>query len=231
MWCASSSKTSIKVPPIAFLFPSGSEIPANLSKKRFDASTPLTFKPMPSYCFKTLSNSFLRNNPLLTKIQYKFFPIALCNKTAATVESTPPESPKTTLSFPTFSLIAATVLSTKESGVHVCPTLAMFTKKFANNCFPSFVWYTSGWNWMANVSSPSILYAAFSTSFVLANKRPLVGNSLIVSEWLIQTWLPTEIFWKKISSSFTNDKFALPYSLVLDGATLPPEKCAKYCAP
>jgi hypothetical protein len=36
-------------------------------------------------------------------MQYKFFPIALFNKTAATVESTPPEIPKTTLSFPSFS--------------------------------------------------------------------------------------------------------------------------------
>ena len=59
------------------------------------------------------------------------------NKTAATEESTPPESPKTTLSFPTFSLIAATVLSTKESGVHVCATPAILTKKFSNNCLPS----------------------------------------------------------------------------------------------
>ena len=36
---------------------------------------------------------------------------------------------------------------------------------------------------------------------------------------------------KKVSLSLIKDKFALPYSLVLEEATLPPEKCAKYCAP
>ncbi|MNR35753.1 hypothetical protein D3C85_1536200 [compost metagenome] len=50
-------------------------------------------------------------------MQYRFLPIALCNKTAATVESTPPERPKTTLSFPIFSFISATISSTKAFGV------------------------------------------------------------------------------------------------------------------
>ncbi len=130
--------------PIAFLFFSGSVKPTKAVKKRSEASTPFTFNPIPSYWVSTLSNSFLRNKPLFTKIQYKFLPIALCNNTAATVESTPPERPKTTLSFPTCFFIAATVLSTKESGVHVCATPAILTKKFSKSCFPSFEWYTSG---------------------------------------------------------------------------------------
>ena len=83
---------------MAFRFFSGSSIPAKAFKKRSEASTPLTLRPMPSYCFNTLLNSSLRNNPLLTNMQYKFFPMALFNKMAATVESTPPERPKTTLS-------------------------------------------------------------------------------------------------------------------------------------
>ena len=37
--------------------------------------------------------------------------MALCNKTAATEESTPPDNPKTTLSSPTVSFILATVVS------------------------------------------------------------------------------------------------------------------------
>jgi len=77
-------------------------------------------------------------------MQCKFSPMALCNNTAATVESTPPDNPKITLSFPILSLNSATVVSTKESGVHVCDTPAIFTKKFSNNFLPSVEWYTSG---------------------------------------------------------------------------------------
>jgi hypothetical protein len=38
-------------------------------------------------------------------MQYRFFPIAWCNKTAATVESTPPERPRTTLSSCNFLIL------------------------------------------------------------------------------------------------------------------------------
>ena len=113
----SSSKTSIKTLPIILRLVSGSSTPANSLKKRSEASTPFTFKPISLYWCKTLSNSFLRSNPLLTKMQYKFLPMALCNKTAATVESTPPESPRTTLSFCTFSCKSFTQSSTKAFGV------------------------------------------------------------------------------------------------------------------
>ncbi len=63
--------------------------------------------------------------------------MALFNKTAATVESTPPDKPKTTLSVPIFSFISATISSTKAFGVKFCGTSAIFTKKFSNICFPS----------------------------------------------------------------------------------------------
>ena len=55
-------------------------------------------------------------------MQYRFGPIALFNKTAATVESTPPESPKTTLSFPSFYFNSATISSAKAFGVKFCGT-------------------------------------------------------------------------------------------------------------
>ena len=116
---------------------SGSDSPASSPKKRAEASTPLTLSPIPLYCSKTSANSFLRNKPLFTKIQYKFLPIALCNNTAATVESTPPDNPKITLSSPIFAFKSATVVSTKESGVQDCSTFAMSTKKFSSICFPS----------------------------------------------------------------------------------------------
>ena len=46
--------------------------------------------------------------------------MALCSSTAATDESTPPESPSTTLSSPSFSRSSRTVASTKLSE---CPLL------------------------------------------------------------------------------------------------------------
>ena len=52
-------------------------------------------------------------------MQYKFSQIALWSKVAATVLSTPPESPRITRSAPILALISATVVSTKASGVHV----------------------------------------------------------------------------------------------------------------
>ena len=88
--------------------------PANASKKRAEASTPFTFKPMPSYCSNTSSNSFLRSKPLFTKMQYRFLPIALCNNIAATEESTPPDNPRTTLSFPTLLLMRQRFLLQKN---------------------------------------------------------------------------------------------------------------------
>ena len=45
--------------------------------------------------------------------------MARCNKTAATELSTPPDRPRTTLSFPILACNSATVLSTNESDVHV----------------------------------------------------------------------------------------------------------------
>ena len=62
--------------------------------------------------------------------------MALCNKTAATVESTPPLKPRITLSFPNFSFKLATVVSTKAAGVQVCSIFAIFTKKFSNIFLP-----------------------------------------------------------------------------------------------
>ncbi len=50
-------------------------------------------------------------------MQVNWLPMALCTSTAATEESTPPESPQITWPVPTFSRIAATVVSMKCAGV------------------------------------------------------------------------------------------------------------------
>src|ERR1700709_1022111 len=88
--------------------------------------------------------SSLRNKPLSTNMQCRFLPIAWCNNTAATDESTPPDKPKTTLSSPNFSCTAAMVVSMKESGVQSCEHPQISTKKFCSNCLPSILWVTSG---------------------------------------------------------------------------------------
>ena len=105
---------------MALRLSSGSSRPDNASKKRAEASTPLTLRPIPSYWVKTFENSSFLNSPLFTNIQYRFFPIALCNNIAATVESTPPDNPSTTLSSWILDFKSATVSSTNESGVQSC---------------------------------------------------------------------------------------------------------------
>ena len=50
-------------------------------------------------------------------MQYKLIPIALCNSIPATVESTPPDNPKTTLSSPNLSFKSLMVRWTNESAV------------------------------------------------------------------------------------------------------------------
>ena len=79
----------------------------------------------------------MRNNPLSTKMQNKLVPIALFKSTAATVESTPPDNPSITLSFPNLFLSSDTVVSIKESGVHDWLHLHMSTIKFLSKVKPS----------------------------------------------------------------------------------------------
>ena len=168
IFLASASKTSINVEPMALRFASGSVTPASLLKNKLPACTPITLRPKSLYESRTSSNSFLRRSPLSTKIHVRFLPIALLSNTAATVLSTPPESPRITLSFPSLARIASTVVSINESGVQLPWQPQMFIAKFSSIFGPSLLWNTSGWNCTAQVSSPSILYAAFSTSSVLA---------------------------------------------------------------
>ena len=65
-------------------------------------------------------------------MQCKFLPIALSSKTAATLESTPPESPKITFSSNTSDFNSLTVLSIKDSGFHSLINFNSSMKKFSN---------------------------------------------------------------------------------------------------
>ena len=70
-------------------------------------------------------------------MQCKFAPIALCNKTAATLLSTPPDNPKTTLSFPNLCFNSATVVSINELDVQLPSQPQIPFTKFCNKVAPS----------------------------------------------------------------------------------------------
>ena len=145
MRVASSSKTAMNSAPILFLLVSGSVTPASLLRNRSLASTATMRRPSLSRrFFCTLSNSFLRSTPLLTKMQVNWLPMARCTSTAATDESTPPDSPQMTCPLPTFSRMAATVDSMKCAGVQSPRAAQILNRKFLISCGPSGVWCTSG---------------------------------------------------------------------------------------
>ena len=104
---ASSSKTSMNSLPMILRFFSGSLTPASFFRKRSVASTATRCSPSLSRRFCcTFSNSFLRSTPLLTKTQVsRDLPVASrmarSTSTAATDESTPPESAQMARPLPT----------------------------------------------------------------------------------------------------------------------------------
>ena len=63
--------------------------------------------------------------------------MARLSSTAATVESTPPLSPNTTLSPPTLARSSATVVSINDSGVHDWAQPQIPTTKFFRMVSPS----------------------------------------------------------------------------------------------
>ena len=80
-----------------FRFRSGSATPARALRNRSDASTPVTGRPRCRNASSTCRPSYLRRRPVSTKTPRKRSPTASRIRTAATVESTPPDSaPRTT---------------------------------------------------------------------------------------------------------------------------------------
>ena len=65
--------------------------------------------------------------------------MALCSNTAATVESTPPDNPSTTLSFNIVFFKLFTVSFTNVEGVQSCLQPAILTKKLCKICFPAYI--------------------------------------------------------------------------------------------
>ncbi len=83
-----------------------------------------------------VSLSRVRSKPVLTKTQSNCSPIALCNKAASTVESTPPERASNTFSLPTFVLISAISCSKILGVVQLGWQWQIFSTKRANIFFP-----------------------------------------------------------------------------------------------
>ncbi len=97
---------------------SGSVTPASRARKRSSASTAIsgTLK-WSRKAATTWSPSFLRISPWSTKTQVSWSPTARWVSSAATEESTPPESPQITLPSPTCSRIRATCSSITEAAL------------------------------------------------------------------------------------------------------------------
>ena len=115
---ASSSKTRMNSSPIALRFSSGSVTPASLARNRSSASTWTsgTWK-WPWNVSTTWSASSLRSRPWSTKTHVSWSPTALWTSSAATAESTPPESPQITRSRPTCARMRSTCSSITAAGV------------------------------------------------------------------------------------------------------------------
>ena len=137
---------------------------------------------------RTSSASPSRSSPLSTKMQVCRSPIALWMSTAATLESTPPESPQITDSFgPTCARIDATASSTKEPIVQSPLSPQTPKRKFPRICAPCAVWVTSGWNWTPWSGAVACRTAAKGVlGDVAVVSKPAPGFTTL-SPWLIHT--------------------------------------------
>ncbi len=98
---ARSSKTSMNAAPMILRFCSGSVTPASRVRNSSDASTKSNGRLRRSNRVRIWVASFSRSRPLSTKMQVRRSPSALWSRSAATVESTPPDRPHTTRPGPT----------------------------------------------------------------------------------------------------------------------------------
>ena len=105
---------------------SGSATPSSFFRKRRQASTNTTLRrSRAAKRRRTWTASSLRSRPLSTNTQVRRLPIARCTMSAATAESTPPESAQITRPFaPTCSRTRSVASSTNDAGVPVAPAPA-----------------------------------------------------------------------------------------------------------
>ena len=81
---------------------------------------------------------------------------------------------------------------------------------------------------MANLKEIRIRIGSVSSTMQITSAMKMVSAAkLKKAQDAITAMRP---YSNKLSELIFN-RFALPYSLLLDGITLPPKKCAMYCAP
>ncbi len=170
--------------------------------------------------------------------------MARLSRTAATDESTPPDSPRMTRSLPSCCFSSATVESTNEAALHSCREPQTSTTKLRSSCVPCRVWNTSGWNCTAKtgdgwrvegdgwrVEGDGHQKAALRTSFVEPMTSKPSGMLVMVSPWLIHTCEPCS---KPLNSGLPRSmvsRLARPYSRESPFSTRPPSAWLMNCAP
>ena len=181
----------MNVPPMILRFASGSSCPASAARNSSDASTVTTSTssalPPRVKAASTSSRSCRRSRPLSTNTQVRRSPIARERSAAATLESTPPESPSTTRPSPTWARTLATASSTMCPGVHDPAQPQMSRANRRTISAPRAVCVTSGWNWTPNRRRAGSVIAATGALSVCAVTANPGGTAVTLSPWLIQT--------------------------------------------
>ena len=147
---ATSSNTRMNSSPIALRFVSGSVTPESFARNRSAAFTWTSgmWKCRPNVS-STWSGSPSRLRPWSTKTHVSWFPTARCTRSAATAESTPPESAQSTSAPPTWARIRSTESSMMFVGVQSgSRSQPSYRNRFITS-WPCGVCETSGWNWTA----------------------------------------------------------------------------------
>ena len=123
--------------PIALRLASGSLSPFSRARKRSSPSTATSGTLNWSRnAAITCSPSFLRIIPWSTNTQVSWSPTALWTKSAATEESTPPESAQMTLPVPTWARIAATCSSMMFAALQLRAQPQMSSRNVVSTCCP-----------------------------------------------------------------------------------------------
>lgn len=218
-----TSKTLTNRRPTRFRFSSGSVTPSSAARKRSEASTALTSTVPPSRR-STSSVSPVRSSPLSTKMPRNRSPTARWTSSAATAESTPPDTaPITRASGPTRSRTRCTSVSSTCSVVQRHATPQTVSAKWRSIRTPPFVCVTSGWNCSPYMRGPAM--AAHSQLAELAVTSNPGGSSATRSPCDIHTSCAPSV--PRTEPSTT----ALPYSRRPHGSTRPPKACASSCMP
>ena len=128
-------------------FASGSVTPARAARKRSAARTcTRSTRKWARKVSSTCSASPARSSPWSMNTQVNWSPTARWTRAAATAESTPPDSPQSTLSPPTRRRTPATACSMIEARVQVGRAPQASKRNALRTSSPRGVCTTSGWN-------------------------------------------------------------------------------------